>query len=847
MTSISIPDFCLVALIGASGSGKTTFARQHFRPGEVLSSDAFRLLVSSDENAQDATQDAFDALYFVARKRLARGLLTVIDATNVQPDARKHLVTLAKEFDVLPVALVLDLPEEVLRDRGRTRPDRTFGPHVTGQQVSQLRKSLGKLQAEGFRQVTVLRSADDVQAATLTRIRLYNDLKHEHGPFDFIGDVHGCLTELCELLETLGYRVNEALEVTPPPGRTAVFLGDLVDRGPDTPGVLRLVMGMVVAGTALCVPGNHDEKLGRALRGEKVKVAHGLERSLEQLARETPEFRRTVAEFIRGLVSHYVLDEGRVVVAHAGMKAEYQGRASGRVRTFALYGETTGETDEFGLPVRLNWAAEYRGQATVVYGHTPVPRAEWLNRTIDIDTGCVFGGALTALRYPERELVSVAARQVYSEPVRPLQPALSAVSSQQQHDEVLDLADFVGKRVIETRLRGRVTVREEEAAAALESVSRFAIDPRWLIYLPPTMSPSETSSREGYLEYPSEAFEYYRRSGVEQVICEEKHMGSRAVVIVTRSAAAAQQRFGLTDSGIGTVYTRTGRRFFEDDSLEQALLGGVQAAVTDAGLWDELNTDWLLLDAEILPWSLKAGSLIRGQYAAVGAAAGAALPAEMAVLEAAVRRNLPLGDLLARTRRRQEMTQAYTSAYRQYVRRVSSLADIRVAPFHLLASEGAVHVDKDHVWHLTTLKRLVEAAPGLLTETVHRQVEVNNPESCADAEDWWLARTAAGGEGMVVKPVSFIARGKKGLVQPGIKVRGQEYLRIIYGPEYSAPENLERLRARGLNSKRTLALREFALGVEGLDRFVQKEPLRRVHECIFGVLALESEVLDPRL
>ncbi|MGY2895536.1 polynucleotide kinase-phosphatase [Deinococcus sp. UYEF24] len=850
MTSIPLPELCLVALIGASGSGKTTFARQHFRPGEVLSSDAFRLLVSGDENAQDATHDAFEALYFVARQRLRRGLLTVIDATSVQADARKHIVALAKEFDMLPVAVVLNLPEAVLTARHRARTDRHFGPQIIGNQVNQLRKSLGKLQTEGFRQVTVLHTPEEVNAATFTRTRLYNDLRHEHGPFDFIGDVHGCLDELIELLGTLGYAV-EGPQVTPPPGRRAVFLGDLVDRGPDTPGVLRLVMHMVAAGTALCVPGNHDEKLGRALRGEKVKAVHGLERSLEQFENETPEFRREVADFIRGLVSHYVLDDGKVVAAHAGMKEAFQGRASGRVRAFALYGETTGETDEFGLPVRLNWASEYRGKALVVYGHTPVPQAEWLNRTIDIDTGCVFGGKLTALRYPEQELVSVQARAVYSEPVRPLGMILEG-SAQQAHDELLDLADVMGegmtgKRVIETRLRGRVTVREDEAAAALESVSRFASDPRWLVYLPPTMSPCETSSREGYLEYPTEAFEHYRRAGVEHVVCEEKHMGSRAVLVVTRNADAAAERFGLWDGGTGIVYTRTGRRFFEDRSMEEALLDRTQDALNDSGLWDELQTDWVVLDAEILPWSLKAGSLIRGQYAAVGAAAGATLPAEVAMLEAAVARGLPLDDLLNRTRQRQEMTQGYTQAYRQYVRRVSSLAEVRVAPFHLLASESAVHVDRDHAWHLEHLSRLANADPALFTATAHRHVDLNNAESCAEAEDWWLALTAAGGEGMVVKPASFVARGKKGLVQPSVKVRGREYLRIIYGPEYTGPENLERLRGRGLNGKRTLALKEFALGIEGLERFVRREPLRRIHECAFGVMALESEVLDPRL
>ncbi|GGJ67931.1 polynucleotide kinase-phosphatase [Deinococcus aquiradiocola] len=856
MTSISLPELCLVALIGASGSGKTTFAREQFAPGEVLSSDAFRMLVSGDENAQDATHDAFEALYFVARQRLRRGLLTVIDATSVQADARRHIVALAREFDVLPVAVVLDLPEDVLMARYRARTDRHFGPQVISGQVGQLRKSLGKLQAEGFRHVTVLRSAEDVRAVSITRTRLYSDLRHEHGPFDFIGDVHGCLTELRELLEQLGYTLD-GLEVTPPAGRKAVFLGDLVDRGPDTPGVLRLVMGMVAAGTALCVPGNHDEKLGRALRGEKVTVAHGLDRSLAQLEGEGPEFRQQVADFIRGLVSHYVLDgdehnRGRVVVAHAGMKEAFQGRASGRVRAFALYGETTGETDEFGLPVRLDWAAGYRGEALVVYGHTPVPQAEWLNRTIDIDTGCVFGGALTALRYPELEVLSVPAREVYSEPVRPLVRPLVRpvnVSAQQQHDTLLDLADVTGARLIETRLRGRIAVREAEAAAALEVLGRYSTDPRWLVYLPPTMSPCETSGRDGFLEYPTEAFEHYRRAGLTHVICEEKHMGSRAVIVLTRSADVAAQRFGVQDGHAGAVYTRTGRPFFEegDHALASGVLDGLRGAAQVAGLWEALGSEWVILDAEILPWSFKAGPLIREQYAAVGAAAQAALPAEVAVLEAGVDRGLPLADLLARTRQRLALTRAYSDAYRPYVRPVKSPGDLRVAPFHVLASEGAVHTEREHAWHLELLASLARAAPGLVTGTAHRHVELGNPGSVAEAEAWWIALTAAGGEGMVVKPATFTARGRKGLVQPGIKVRGREYLRIIYGPEYTLPEHLDRLRARNLNAKRTLALREFALGVEGLERFVRHEPLRRTHECVFGVLALDSEPLDPRL
>jgi protein phosphatase len=847
---IELPDLALVVLVGVSGSGKSTFARRHFKPTEILTSDFCRALVADDENDQSATKDAFDILHFVAGRRLARGRLTVVDATNTQPEARKPLVELAREHYVLPVAIVFDLPENVVIERSRARQDRDIGLHVLRNQRSQLRRSLRDLQREGFRHVWIFRAPEEVESAKIERRPLWPDRRSESGPFDLIGDIHGCGDELEELLAKLGYAPDETGVHRHPENRKAVFLGDLVDRGPRVPDVLRIVMGMVKAGTALCVPGNHDEKLLRWLRGKNVRMAHGLQQSIEQIEREPPEFRQEVSAFLDSLISHYVLDGGRLVAAHAGMKEEMQGRASGRVREFALYGETTGEMDELGLPVRLDWAAEYRGPARVVYGHTPVAEPRWLNRTINIDTGCVFGGALTALRYPELELVSVPARETYAGTPRAFLPTADAaggLTPQQEHDDVLDLEDVLGKRQIHTRLRNDVTIREENAAAALEAMSRFAVHPKWLIYLPPTMSPSETSRRPGLLEHPAEAFAYFRSEGVERVVCEEKHMGSRAVVVICRDETEARRRFGVVGEGIGVVVTRTGRRFFDSPALEKALLTRLRDAIEEADLWDRLQTGWLCLDCELMPWSLKAQELIREQYAAVGAAARIALPKAVARLAETGARGLDVTPLLARYRERYDLSKRYVEAYRHYCWPVTSLADLRLAPFHLLASEGAVHVDKDHAWHLETLAAICQSDPTLLLATAHHFVDLADPTSEDAATAWWESLTAKGGEGMVVKPQTFIARGRRGLTQPALKCRGPEYLRIIYGPEYTLPENLERLRERGLNRKRSLALREFALGVEGLERFVRREPLRRVHECVFGVLALESEVVDPRL
>jgi protein phosphatase len=598
---ISILELSLVVLIGPSGSGKSSFGRKLFLPTEVVSSDECRGLVSDNENDQAATNDAFDLLHTIVRKRLGRGRLTVIDATNVQPEARKSLVEMAREYHVLPVAIVFDLSEKLCQERNASRPDRQFGPHVIRNQAQQMRRSLRGLEREGFRYVFKLSSPEEVDAVSIERQPLWNNRRDVHGPFDIVGDVHGCFDELLELMSGLGYQVDRqeaAFSVAPPDDRKLVFVGDLVDRGPATPDVLRLVMTMVNAGQAFCVPGNHDMKLVKALKGRDVQLTHGLAESLQQLEQEPAEFRAQVLKFLDDLVSHYVFDDGKLVVAHAGLKESMQGRGSGKVRDFALYGETTGETDEFGLPVRYNWSMDYRGKALVVYGHTPAAEPLWLNGTINIDTGCVFGGKLTALRYPEREIVSVPAKATYYESRKPFLPS-------------------------------------EELA------------PR--------------------------------------------------------------------------------------------------------------------------------------------------------------------------------------------------------APFHLLASEGSVHTDKQHGWHMEMLTRLCAEDEKLLLATPFKIVDLNDTASCDQATEWWVVMTSAGGEGMVVKPLDFISKGRRGYAQPAVKCRGPEYLRIIYGPEYLMPENLERLRSRGLGAKRSLASREFALGMEALDRFVRKEPLRRTHECVFGVLALESEPVDPRL
>jgi len=850
---IDIPDFSLVVLIGSTGSGKSTFAAKHFLPTEVISSDRCRGLIVDDETDQGITADAFELVREIAGRRLKHRKLAVIDATNVRAADRKTWIELARKWHALPVAIVIDPGIDVCIERNKTRPERSFGGKVVQRMVSEIRRGLGGLQREGFRQVWKLSSVDSIEAAVVARQPLWTDKRSDRGPFDIIGDVHGCADELQALLAKLGYRVawsgdgERTVAVTPPVGRKAIFVGDLVDRGPNSPDVLRIAMSMTAAGTAYVVQGNHDRKFERWLAGRNVKIAHGLQATINQIDAEDRGFREAAAKFLDGLRSHVWVDGGRLAVAHAGLKEEMIGRGSGAVREFALFGETTGEIDEFGLPVRADWAANYRGPTTVVYGHTPVVRADWVNNTICIDTGCVFGGKLTALRWPEKELVDVPATQVWSEPVRPLRTTPSSTSAQADADQVLDIKDVSGRRWIDTELKGRIVVAEENASAALEAMSRFSLAPQWLAYLPPTMSPSETSAGEGWLERPEEAFAHFRERGIGEVVCEEKHMGSRAVIALCASAEAARARFGTAGEETGAIWTRTGRAFFNDAAITEALLARLRNAIGSAGLWSVLKTDWLLLDAEIMPWSAKAGSLIENQYAPVAASSRAGLAAAAEALTRAGERGLEVANLRARLADRAQRAERYGKAWAPYVWPVTCADDLKVAPFHLLASEARVWFDQDHVWHMEFADRLAAAANGVITRTQWRTVALADEHATRDAIAWWEALTGNGGEGMVVKPRAFIARGQKGFVQPALKVRGHEYLRIIYGPEYDAPEHLVRLRERGLGGKRNLALREFALGHEALKRFVAREPLRRVHECVFAVLALESEPIDPRL
>ena len=849
--TINIPNTALIILCGPSSSGKSTFAKNNFLPTEVISSDYCRAMLSDNENDLTVTKEAFELLHFIVAQRLKLNKRVVVDATNIQVDGRKKLFALAKKHHVLTTIIAFDMPSDLIKKRHRNRTDRNFSEQILWKQFQQFKSSLRQFKKEGFKSITVLKGEDQASKALINYRPLYNDLTHEKGPFDIIGDVHGCFDELRELLKNLGYVVRKkssdsiyGYTVKAPKRRKVIFVGDLTDRGPKSLDVLKLVMRMVKDGTALCVCGNHDAKLLKALSGKNVKLSHGLDLTMEQLENTSEDFKKEVVKFLSKLISHYVLMNGKLVVAHAGIPENMQGRASSTVRSFCLYGDTTGKLNQYNRPERLDWAKDYEGKAMVVYGHVTVAEAHWRNNTINIDTACVFGGQLTALRLPEKELVQVAAKKEYAVLGHPL---LDTRKPNLKDEDLININWAQGKKHIATRLGRTVIIDEGKTAAALENISRFAVHPNWLIYLPPTMSPCETSKEAGYLEHPKEAFEYYRKNGVTEVVCQAKHMGSRAIVVLCKEDDVAQKRFKMGLPAKGKCYTRTGRNFFTDKNLENAFLERLRTALTNSGFWDKLDTNWVCLDCELMPWSAKAQGLITGQYASVGASATLAMKTAIPQLELAAKNNEAMVDLLHDYQERSKDIGAYQNAYRAYCAPVNSIDDLVLAPFHIMATEGKVHTDKPHTWHIKTIADFCKTDPSFLLKTKMFSVKLEEQEEVEAVTNWWLKYTKNGGEGMVIKPTNFIVNNAKGLIQPAIKCRGKEYLRIIYGPHYDHPKNLQQLRKRGLGKKRALAYKEFSLGVEGLHQFVENNSFSNTHECVLGVAALETDAVDPRL
>ncbi|MBU5353501.1 polynucleotide kinase-phosphatase [Paenibacillus barcinonensis] len=862
---IHLPYAGIVVLVGPSNSGKSTMlerlvAEEVIRSTEIVSSDQFRMLVGDDEyiewkhrarseadviyaEYQQVSAKAFEAMEAIIATRCRLNKLTWVDATHLYPEDRERLIQLARKAHVPVIAVVLDVPEQELleRDDQRKHPR---GRQRVKQQVQQFRRTLRSIRDEGFDASYILKHPYPVSF-----VRTANPLMIDMGTgIDIIGDIHGCYEEMMELIHRLGY-VDEQGDgmLRHPEGRKLVSVGDVSSRGPESLKCLLFWQQHCAAGLAYMVDSNHGWKIARYLDGRDVTLSHGDERveaellQLEQVqgSAAAKQVRESLKHFLLEAPSHLVFTRNgvrQVVVAHAGIRDHFIGKQSRRIQDYCRYGDVEG-TDEKGRPVRKDWYVDHNSGECIVWGHDPRPYPMIVNDTVNIDQGVVFGGMLTAWRMPERESVSVTAKQDYA------RDADSPLKRwEQQRFAPPNIRKFKDGFTVQTESRLNVTVQGELAQTALDTFSHYTVPLEELVYIPPTMSPPPGEcSVEGYMEHPQDAFRYYRSQGVTRMVAEKKHMGSRAVLLLFRDEQAAIQRVGRPL--LGSIVTRTGRAFF-DPTTEQEVLARLHADLIAGGYFDRHQTEFVLLDAEIVPWNLKARELIASQYAHVAEAALMDRSVVKDKIREAANAGRNVADWLQETEVKLENARTFRDVFQYYCWDVNDIGDISIAPFHTLAHSTGTFWEKTHEWHMEQNRELAQMC-ALIIETEYRVIADE-----ADDEEiirWWEDITAEGHEGIVIKPETF--RSWKGgrMIQPAMKVRGRAYLHIIYGMDYLAPEHISRLRKRKTSKKERHALLESALGMEGVERFVHGESIERIHECVLAALSLESERVDPRL
>ncbi|MBE3650600.1 polynucleotide kinase-phosphatase [Paenibacillus polymyxa] len=862
--TINLPHAGLVVLVGASNSGKTTLLDRLVSEGillktEVVSSDHFRQLVGDTEfidwsglprlesdvlfyEYQQMSAKAFEAMDTILAMRCRLNKLTVVDATHLYAEDRQKYVQLAAKAHVPVMALVLDVPESVLleRDAGRAHPR---GRQRVKQQAQLLKRNLRGIREEGFNACYVLKDVEKLNFA-----RRAQPLFHDIGAgIDIIGDIHGCYREMLEVLERLGYMEDTEGLYHHPEGRRLVSVGDVMSRGPASLLAVQFWKKHVDAGLAYMIDSNHGWKIGRYLDGRKVTLNHGDERFAEELVQYEQQAGKAAAEQLRGELRDFLLHApshlifGRnglrhLVVTHAGIKDHFIGKQSARISDYCRYGDTDGQ-DADGKPIRKDWFVDHESGEIVVWGHDPRPQPTIVNQTVNIDQGVVFGGMLTAYRYPEKEFVSVPAHENYAnDPDSPL------VRWQKKRFSPPNLRKLIAGYSVLTESYGEVRVQGEWVKSAIDTVSHVTVPMEELVYIPPTMSPAPTgSAEEGYLEHPREALAYYRGQGLQTMVAEKKHMGSRAILLLFKNEQAAVEYVGYPT--LGTIYSRSGRPFF-GPGLAKQVLEKLNADLQTAGYFERNQTDFVLLDAEIVPWNLKARELIAAQYAHVGEAALLDRSKLVDKLKQAKAAGREVGDWLEEMERKYGNAVTFQEAFQKYCWDVDGLDEIRIAPFHTLAHSGRTFFDQSHLWHMEHNRELAGLS-SLFMETEYRVITDEASEE--EVIRWWNEMTEDGHEGIVIKPERFLMKNRDKMIQPAIKVRGRKYLHIIYGMDYLVPENLKRLKQRRTNKKERHALMEGALGMEGVERFVRKDTVDRIHECVLAALSLESEPIDPRL
>ncbi|MDQ0269625.1 polynucleotide kinase-phosphatase [Cytobacillus purgationiresistens] len=864
--NITLPYTGIVLVIGPSGSGKTTLLTKLVEEGiiestEITSSDAYRLAVGDTDfiswnqhppdeadvlfhQYKNLAEEAFRMMDANIEARCRLNKTTFVDATHLQGEERNKYINLGHKYHLPVTAIVMDAKEETVlqRDLLRKQPR---GKRRIKQQFQTFKKERKSLKKEGFSRVYFI---NEQEAENLQMSRNNHPLLIETGPgIDIIGDVHGCFAELMLLLEKLGYEKNDEGFYVHPFGRKFLSLGDIMSRGPSSLKTIQFFIKHVQNGFAYMIDSNHGWKIARWLDGRDVSLKHGDEKTAEEINRwlaELDEIHREsektkMREFLLNVPSHYIVIKNGIpvlVCTHAGIKDEFIGKQSKVISDFCRFGDTDG-FDENNQPIRKDWFTHHRNGQLIVWGHDPKPQPLLVNNTINIDQGVVFGGKLTAYRFPEKTFTSIHALEDYAgEDQNPL------IEWKAKRLDPPNIGNFIDGFKVLTENHGEVRIHADYVKPAIDLISTSTIPIEQLVYLPPTMSPVPIASKlEDYLEHPKEAIDYYRANGIPSLIAEKKHMGSRAVIFLFRNKEEGRKYTGI--ESLGTIYTRTGRRFF-DKGTEENIVKQLNHDLHASNYFNQYGTDFVLLDAEIMPWNLKAKDLIKNQYEYV--AHHALLDREMLQkkLSSALEYNSELQLWSKENEIKLSNARTFEQVFQKYCWEVKDTNSIQIAPFHILAHSHETLFHKSHQWHMEMNQQLASLS-DLFVKTEYKLIDNESTEE--EVIRWWEEMTRDGHEGIVIKPSDYIAKNKNKLIQPAIKVRGRKYLHIIYGMDYLLPENLQRLKERNTGKKQKLALNEFSLGIEGLNRFIAGESIERVHECVLGVLAMESDRIDPRL
>ncbi|MDN4492918.1 polynucleotide kinase-phosphatase [Ureibacillus aquaedulcis] len=859
---IVLPYAGIVLLVGPSNSGKSTFLKQlidkgQILPSEIISSDEFRVRVSNLEfidwahrwkdvseslynDYQRISAEAFSLMEATIEARCRLNKLTFVDATHLYPDDRKRYIEFGKKHHVPVVTLVLDVNQDVLLERDKKR-ENPRGTKRIKQQYQVFKREKRFIKKEGYLETYFISDTNETEVSRRNSNPLY--LEIENG-IDIIGDIHGCYDEMIQLLEQLGYEKNAEELYVHPEGRKFLSLGDIMSRGPESLKTMSFFLHHVNENLAYMIDSNHGWKIARWLDGKNVTLAHGDELVAEDFKQykdkeKIEQLKHELKTFLLKAPSHYVLTKQGIptlVCTHAGIKDEFIGKQSDDISDFCRYGDHEG-VNETGRPIRKDWTIHHKTSTLIVWGHDPKPKPLVINNTINIDQGVVFGGELTAFRYPEKEFVAVQAKKDYYEG---LNNPLMELKKKRLNPP--NIAKFIGGFTVSTNELGQIKIPKEYALSTIDSVSHYTVPIEGLVYIPPTMSPTPAvSALKNYLEHPKEAIDYYRSMGVERMVAEKKHMGSRGILFLFKDSEVGRKYVGRET--LGVIYTRTGRRFF-DMATEGEILSRINESLTANDYFNKHNTEFLLMDAEIMPWNLKAKELISSQYAHV---------AENAILdrgllkdkiESAAGSNVDLAKWLKEYEDKLANARVFKDVFQKYCWEINEIDQIQIAPFHILAHSHETFFNKPHTWHME-MNKAFSLMDRLFVETEY--MVINDRADEEEVIQWWGEITSDGHEGIVIKPETFISKYKGRLIQPAIKVRGRKYLHIIYGMDYLEPENLTRLKKRNVGKKQKHALKEFALGIEGIQRLINGESIERVHECVLGTLAMESDPVDPRL